>query len=330
MPTKLDRRAALGLLAAAATATALPAAFAQDAWPTKPVRFVNWSNPGGNLDIVGRVMAEQASRRWNQPVITDNRIGASGIIATDYVAKQPADGYTVLITSSTGQLTNALVKLKLPFDPVKDFEPVSLLVAGNLGLLAKADAPYSNVKEMVEYAKKSGKPLTYGTPGNGTSAHLYGEGLRRQTGIEMTHVPYKTGELGAVTDIVGGVLDLTLISQGNAKTQSAGGRVKVIAMSGDSRTKALANIPTFGEQGFTGFGLAGWIAAYVPAGTPRPVINRIAATFRETLRDPEVAAKLDGLGYEVIGSTPDELRAFYQTEYRRFGELVKNAGIVPE
>lgn len=331
MPTNLDRRAALGRMAATITAAAaLPSAFAQDAWPTKPVRFVNWSNPGGNLDIVGRVMAEQASRRWNQPVITDNRIGASGIIATDYVAKQPADGYTVLITSSTGQLTNALVKLKLPFDPVKDFEPISLLVAGNLGLLAKADAPYNNVKEMVEYAKKSGKPLTYGTPGNGTSAHLYGEGLRRQAGIEMTHVPYKTGELGAVTDIVGGVLDLTLISQGNAKTQSAGGRVKVIAMSGDTRTKALGNIPTFGEQGFTGFGLAGWIAAYVPAGTPRPVINKIATTFREILRDPEVAAKLDGLGYEVIGSTPDELRSFYQTEYRRFGELVKNAGIVPE
>ncbi|MBI2770887.1 MAG: tripartite tricarboxylate transporter substrate binding protein [Burkholderiales bacterium] len=321
-----DRRAVLALLAAGA----LPSAFAQDAWPSKAVKFVNWSNPGGNLDIVGRVLAEHASRKWGQPVLTDNRIGASGMIATDYVAKSPADGYTVLITSSTGQLTNALVRLKLPFDPVKDFEPISLLVAGNVGLMAAANAPYNNLKELVAYAKKAGKPLSYGTPGNGTSAHLYGEGLRKQAGIEMTHVPYKTGELGAITDIIGGVLDLTLISQGNAKTQSAGGRVKVIAMSGAQRTKALPTVPTFEEQGFTGFGLAGWIAAYVPAGTPKPVIAKIANTFREVLRDPEVSAKLEGLGYDVIGGTPEELRAFYQQEYKRFAELVKNAGIVPE
>jgi len=326
----LPRRTLLGLLAAGALPASLTNAFAQEAFPNKAVKFVNWSNPGGNLDIIGRVMAEHASRKWGQPVITDNRIGASGMIATDYVAKSPADGYTVLITSSTGQLTNALVRLKLPFDPVKDFEPISLLVAGNIGLLASASAPYNNLKELVEYAKKLGRPLTYGTPGNGTSAHLYGEGLRRQAGIQMTHVPYKGGELGAVTDIIGGVLDLTLISQGNAKTQSQSGRVKVIAMSGPQRTKALANVPTFEEQGFTGFGLAGWIAAYVPAGTPKPVIAKIASTFREILQQPDVSARLDGLGYEVIGGTPEELRAFYGQEYKRFAELVKNAGIVPE
>jgi tripartite-type tricarboxylate transporter receptor subunit TctC len=323
----LDRRAVLGLLAA----SALPAAFAQEAaWPTRPVRFVNWSNPGGNLDIVGRILSDSASRKWGQPVVTDNRIGATGMIATEHVARSPADGYTVLITSSTGQLTNSFTRLKLPYDPVKDFEPVSLLVAGNVGLMAAASAPYNNLKELVEYARKSGKPLSYGTPGKGTSAHLYGEALRKQAGIEMTHVPYKGGELGAVNDIIGGVLDLTLISQGNAKTQSSGGRLKVIAMSGATRTKALPNVPTFEEQGFKGFGLAGWIAAYVPAGTPKPVIAKIAATFRETLREPEVATRLDGLGYEIIGSTPEELRSFYQQEYSRFAELVKTAGIVAE
>jgi tripartite-type tricarboxylate transporter receptor subunit TctC len=322
----LRRRTTLGLLLAAG----LPAAFAQDGYPSRPVKFVNWSNPGGNLDIIGRAMAEQAQRRWNQPVITDNRIGASGIIATDYVAKSPADGYTVLITSSTGQLTNSLVRLKLPYDPIRDFEPISLLVAGNVGLLAAAGAPYNTIRELVDYARKSGRPLTYGTPGTGTSAHLYGEALRRQTGIELTHVPYKGGELGAITDVIGGNLDLTLISQGNAKTQSQGGRVKVIAMSGPQRTRALPGVPTFEEQGLSGFGLAGWIAAYVPAGTPRPVIAKISTTFQEILRQPDVAARLDGLGYEVIGGTPEELRAFYQQEYKRFSELVRNAGITPE
>jgi tripartite-type tricarboxylate transporter receptor subunit TctC len=327
-PISFNRRDAIAALVAAVASPS----FAQDpsAWPTRPVRFVNWSNPGGNLDIVGRILSDSASRKWGQPVVTDNRVGASGIIATDHVAKSAPDGYTVLITSSTGQLTNALVRLKLPFDPVKDFEPVSLLVAGNIALMAKADAPYNSVKELVEYAKKSGKPLTYGTPGNGTSAHLYGEALRRQGGIQLTHVPYKTGELGAVNDIIGGNLDLTLISQGNARTQSQGGRVKLLAISGSQRTKNLPNVPTFEEQGYKGFGLAGWIAAYVPAATPRPVIAKIAQTLRDTLREPEIATKLDGLGYELIGSTPEELRSFYQQEYGRFAELVKNAGIVPE
>jgi tripartite-type tricarboxylate transporter receptor subunit TctC len=143
-------------------------------------------------------------------------------------------------------------------------------------------------------------------------------------------VPYKGGELGAVTDIMGGNLDLTLISQGNAKTQSAGGRLKLLAISGSQRTKSLPQVPTFEEQGLHGFGLAGWIASYVPAGTPRPVIAKIATTFREILQQPDIAARLDGLGYDVIGGTPDELRAFYQQEYKRFGELVKNAGITPE
>jgi tripartite-type tricarboxylate transporter receptor subunit TctC len=323
---RISRRTALG----AFLASALPAAFAQDNWPQRPVKFVNWSNPGGNLDIVGRILAEQASRKWGQPVLTDNRVGASGIIATDYVAKSPADGYTLLITSSTGQLTNALVRLKLPFDPVKDFAPVSLLVAGNIALMASASAPYNNLRELAEYAKKSGKVLTYGTPGTGTSAHLYGEALRRQAGIAMTHVPYKGGELGAVNDIIGGSLDLTLISQGNAKTQSEGGRVKLLAISGESRTKALPQVPTFEEQGFKGFGLAGWIAAYAPAATPAAIVEKQSATLREILRQPDVSSRLAGLGYEIIGSTPDELRGFYQKEYGRFSELVKNAGITPE
>ena len=134
----------------------------------------------------------------------------------------------------------------------------------------------------------------------------------------------------SLTDVIGGNLDLTLISQGNAKLQSQGGRVKVLAMSGAKRTKALPEVPTFEEQGFHGFGLAGWIAAYVPAATPKPVIAKISTTLREILRQPEVAARLDELGYEVIGGSAEELRAFYQQEYKRFAELVKNAGVVAE
>ncbi|MBO9514791.1 MAG: tripartite tricarboxylate transporter substrate binding protein [Variovorax sp.] len=305
-------------------------ALAEETFPARPVKFVNWSNPGGNLDLFGRILGDQAGRLWNQPVVTENKPGASGIIATDYVAKSPPDGYTVLITSSTGQLTNALTRLKLPFDPVRDFEPLSLLAAGNIALYARADAPFDNLKELVAYAKKADKPLSYGSFGPGTSAHLYGEAFAKQAGIALTHVPYKTGELGAMNDVIGGSLDLSFFSQGTAKVHGPAGKVKLLAISGPQRTKVLPDLPTFGEQGYEGFGMAGWIAAYAPARTPRAVIAKLAATMREALKQPEAAAKLEGLGYDLIGGTPEELRAFYQDEYKRFAQLVQVAGIKPE
>lgn len=317
--------------AAALAASLLPLrALADEAFPVRPVKFVNWSNPGGNLDLFGRILGDQAGRMWGQAVVTDNKPGASGIIATDYVAKSAPDGDTVLITSSTGQLTNALTKLKLPFDPVKDFEPLSLLAAGNIALYARADAPFNNLQELVEYAKKSGKPLSYGSFGLGTSAHLYGEALVRQANIRLVHVPYKTGELGAMNDVIGGSLDLSFFSQGTAKVHGTTGKLKLLAISGPQRTKILPNLPTFGEQGFKGFGMAGWIAAYAPAHTPRPVVAKLSATMREAIRQPEPSAKLEALGYDLIGSTPEELMAFYQEEYKRFAELVQVAGIKPE
>jgi tripartite-type tricarboxylate transporter receptor subunit TctC len=297
-------------------------------FPDRPLRFVNWSNPGGNLDILGRIVADGVSRRLDQPVITDNKPGASGIIATDFVAKAPPDGYTVLITSSTGHLTNTLTRLKLPFDPVRDFAPLSLLATGNIVLITKPDAPFDNLKELVAYAKKSPRPLSYGSFGTGTSAHLYGEALANAAGIPLLHVPYKTGEIGAMTDVLGGNLDLSFLSQGTAK--SFAGKVKMLAISGAHRTQAVASVPTFAEQGFKGFGTAGWIAAYAPAATPQPVIDKLAAALHEVMRDPATVSRLEALGYDVIGSTPNELAAFYQEEYKRYVELVKIAGIKPE
>jgi tripartite-type tricarboxylate transporter receptor subunit TctC len=327
---KPTRRAFAAGLAASLLPASLRVFAADEAFPSRPVKFVNWSNPGGNLDIFGRILSEQASRSWGQPVITENKPGASGIIATDYVAKAAPDGYTVLITSSTGQLTNALTRLKLPFDPVKDFEPLSLLATGNIALYARADAPFNNLQELVAYARKSPRPLSYGSFGPGTSAHLYGEALARQAGIQLLHVPYKTGELGAMNDVIGGSLDLSFFSQGTAKLHGTSGKVKLLAISGPQRTRILPNLPTFGEQGFKGFGMAGWIAAYVPAHTPAPVVAKISSTLREALKQPELAARLEALGYDLVGSTPQELTAFYADEYKRFAELVQVAGIKPE
>lgn len=328
MNDSLNRRlfsaGALGLL----LPLPLRALSAEGAFPNRPLKFVNWSNPGGNLDILGRIVGDAASRRLGVPVITENKPGASGIIATDYVAKSAPDGYTVLITSSTGHLTNTLTRLKLPFDPVKDFEPLSLLAAGNIVLIASPAAPFSNLKELAEYAKKSSKPLSYGSFGIGTSAHLYGEALSSAIGAPLLHVPYKTGEMGAMTDVIGGSLDLSFLSQGTAKAQV--GKVKMLAISGTQRTASVPDVPTFAEQGFKDFGTAGWIAAYAPAATPKPVVAKLASTLRDVLQQPDVVSRLEGLGYDVIGGTPEELSAFYKDEYKRFAKLVQFAGIKPE
>jgi tripartite-type tricarboxylate transporter receptor subunit TctC len=326
--TSLTRRAAL---AGAACLLGAPRALlaAGATFPERPVHLVNWSSPGGNLDIVCRLLAEQLGGRWHEAVVTDNKPGASGIIATDFVAKAAPDGYTVLITSSTGQITNALIHVKLPFDVRRDFKPVSLLVAGNIALAARPDAPFSNLAELVAYAKAQKKPLTYGSFGIGTSAHLFGEHLRRSAGIELSHVPYK-GELAAATDLMGGSLDLTFLSQGNAKIQADGGKVKLIAISGPKRTASLPNAATFAEQGYTGFGLAGWIGAFVPAATPDAVVDKLSADMQDALRQRDVRTRLDGLGYEVIGNGPAQFQAYFQEDFARVAEMVKGAGITPE
>jgi tripartite-type tricarboxylate transporter receptor subunit TctC len=327
MPS-LTRRAVLAMTAPALVLPRLLLA-ADGPYPDHAVHFVNWSSPGGNLDIVCRLLAEQLGTRWHEAVVTDNKPGASGIIATDFVAKASGDGYTVLITSSTGQITNALIRLKLPFDVKRDFKPVSLLVAGNIALAARADAPYSNLAELVAYAKTQKRSLTYGSFGVGTSAHLFGEHLKRVAGIDLSHVPYK-GELAAATDLMGGNLDLSFLSQGNAKIQAEGGKVKLLAISGPKRTPSLANVPTFAEQGYAGFGLAGWIGAFVPTATPDAIVDKIASDTQDVLRQPDVKARLDGLGYEVIASSPNQFRAFFQEDFARVAEMVKGAGITAE
>jgi tripartite-type tricarboxylate transporter receptor subunit TctC len=326
--TLLTRRK---VLMAIAPALAFPRALlaAESAFPERAVHFVNWSSPGGNLDIVSRLLAEQLGTRWHQAVVTDNKPGASGIIATDYVAKAAGDGYTVLITSSTGQITNALIRLKLPFDVTKDFKPVSLLAAGNIALAAREDAPFSTLAELVTYAKTSGKGLNYGSFGIGTSAHLFGEHLRRLAGIGLTHVPYK-GELAGVTDLMSGNLDLTFLSQGNAKIYSDGAKVKLLAISGAKRTSSLPNVPTFAEQGYSGFGTAGWIGAFVPFATPDAIVEKISRDMREVLGVPDTKIRLEGLGYEVIGDTPKQFKDFFQEDFSRVADMVKGAGITRE
>lgn len=324
------RRFAAALAVAGCAAVLAGPAAAQADYPDRPVTFVTWSSPGGNIDVAMRIVADKLSQKWGQPVVAENRAGASGIIATDYVAKSRPDGYTVLFTTPTAQINTAFVRLRLPFDARRDFEPVSLMITGQIALVAAPNAPYNTVTEMIAHARRQPKGLSFGSWGIGSGAHLLGTQLQQQTGATLLHVPYKGGEMAEMADVIGGNLDVAFMAQGNAKIHSESGKIKVIGITGNSRHRGLPQVPTFKEQGFPGFEAAAWIGAYVPARTPRAVVQKISAGIAEVMRQPDVAARLTGLGFDIEGSTPDEFRAFNEAQFKLWGDMIKAAGIPAE
>jgi len=328
---RVHRRTCVTGLAALALAGAMPAALAQQAstnFPSRVVRIIPFGTAGGPIDVIARVYADKLQQRWGQSVIVEPKPGASGIIASDAVAKAPADGYTVLFTLPLTHINNAILQPKLPYDPVKDFEPISQLASGGPMLVAPANAPYSNLKEFVAYAKAH-PGLTYGTWGNGSQAHLMGELLKRQSGISLTHVAYKA-EAAAHNDMIGGMLDFAWANPSTARAQSQGGKMKVIGIAGSRRVSTLPNVPTFAEQGFAGFDLDSWIGVYAPAKTPAAVIEQWNQALREITRMPEVQSRLVAFGFEPLGNTPAQFRASYQADFPRVAELIKAAGVTAE
>jgi len=314
--------ASLGLAAAPLWAQA-PAPF-----PTKVVRIVPFGTGGGPIDTLARAYADKLQQRWNQSVIVDAKPGASGIIAADFVAKSAPDGHTVMFTLPLTHVNNAILQPKLPYDPVKDFQPLSMLATGGPMLVARANAPYSNVKEFVEYARKQ-KSMSYGTWGSGSTAHLFGELLKRQTGAELVHAAYKS-EAAAHNDLFGEVLDFAWANPSTAKAQTQGGKMKVLGICGTGRVSAMPNVATFREQGFSGFDIDSWIGVYAPAKTPQPIVDAWTTALREITAMPDVAARLTAFGFEPLGNTPAQFMDRYKADYPRMAELIKAAGVTAE
>ncbi|TFY97543.1 Bug family tripartite tricarboxylate transporter substrate binding protein [Ramlibacter rhizophilus] len=325
----LDRRSFSMALAAAAFGVAGGPAFAQAGFPSRPVRMVPFGTAGGPIDSLARAYADKLQARWGQPVVVDAKPGASGTIAADYVAKAPADGHTVLFTLPLTHVNNVILQPKLPYDPVKDFQPLSMLATGGPMLVAPADAPYSTVQEFVEYAKKQPRGMTYGTWGNGSTAHLFGELLKRQSGANLIHAAYKS-EAAAHTDMFGKVLDFAWANPSTARNQSQGGKMKVLGIAGTRRVSAMPQVPTFAEQGFKGFDLDSWIGVYAPAGTPAPVVDAWVTALREITAMPDIAARLVAFGFEPLGNTPPQFLERYQADFPRTAELIKAAGVTPQ
>ncbi len=329
---KLMRRTFAVSMAAAAALGVLTTgsafAQAQPAFPNKVIRIVPFGTGGGPIDTLARVYADKLSARWGQPVIVDAKPGASGIIAADFVAKAPADGYTVMMTLPLTHV-NVPILQKTPYDPVKDFTPLSMVATGGPMIVARANAPFNNLKEFVEFAKKSPKPLNYGTWGSGSSAHLFGELLQRQSGTKLTHVPYKA-EAAVHSDLFGDLLDFAWANPSTARAQVQGGKMKVLGIAGTRRVSTMPNVPTFNEQGFTGFDVDSWIGFYAPAKLPADVQNAWVTALREITAMPDVQGRLTGYGFEPLGNTPAQFMQVFTADYPRVADLIKAAGVMPQ
>ncbi|MEX8193910.1 Bug family tripartite tricarboxylate transporter substrate binding protein [Comamonas guangdongensis] len=316
-------------LALVCAALALPgAAMAQpDArWPSKPIKWVVPFPPGGAMDVIARTLGDKAARELGQPFVIENRPGAGGNIGADYVAKQPADGYTIMITS-IGMATNKALYTKLSYDPQKDFAPISLLaVVPNVLVVNAAKSGDKSVKDVLAHAKRDPGKLTYASAGNGTSIHLAGEVFVSMAGLNIMHVPYK-GSGPAITDLLGGQVDLMFDSITSARPHIQSGKLRALAVTTAKRSSALPEVPTIAEAGVPGYEVSPWFAVFAPAGTPPDVLARLNKVLNEAMKQPEISKKLESVGAEPIGSTPQELAAHLSKEIDRWGKLIKERNI---
>jgi len=326
--TVINRRQ---LMTGSAAAAAAPYVFAAPAfsqsWPTRPVRVIVPYAPGGPTDAVARLVAEQISRGWGQQMVVENRGGAGTNIGAELVARSDPDGYTVLVGSGALAINRNLYR-SLSYDAVTDFAPVSTLCAFAFFMAVPLSSPAHSVREFIAYAKQNRGKVTYASPGAGSPPHLGGELLKHMAGIEMTHVPYRGGG-PALTDLIAGRVDMTLFS-GSSMEQIKTGKLRGLAFSGAVRSTALPELPTIAEAGVPGYEVSSWFAFFVPAKTPRSIIEKINAETRAALADTRVRARLDQLGYTIGGSTPEELGVLLKSEIDKWGPIIKAANIKAE
>jgi tripartite-type tricarboxylate transporter receptor subunit TctC len=319
-----QRRSVIAGLAALAVA---PLQAQTAPFPGRTLRIVPFGTAGGPIDTIARAYAERLQARWGQSVIVEARPGASGILAADFVAKSPPDGHTVMFTLPLTHI-NVPILQKVPYDPVRDFTPLSMLATGGPMIVVRADAPFTDVRGFVAFAKAQGRPLNYGTWGNGSTAHLFGELLTRQSGAPLTHVPYKA-EAALHADLFGGSLDFGWANPATARGHVQAGKMKVLAIAGTRRVSIMPQVPTFAEAGFGGFDIDSWIGVYGPAKLPPDIQNAWVTALREITALPEVSQRLVGFGFEPLGNTPTQFAERFQADFPRVAELIKAAGVTP-
>jgi tripartite-type tricarboxylate transporter receptor subunit TctC len=294
-------------------------------YPTGPVRIVVPFAAGGAVDTVARVVGQRMSEFLKQPVVIENRPGAGGNLGTDAVAKSPPDGYTILLTTNGHAISPSLYR-KLPYDPLRDFIPVTQLNASTLVLVASKKTPVQSVAEMIALAKSKPGGLTYGSTGVGNPLHLTMEMLKQQAGVEIVGVPYR-GDAPLLTALTAGEVDLAVTPLPTTRAHVESGNLRALAVAGATRNQALPNVPTIAEQGVPGFTSSSWHGFFVPAQTPHDVVLRIYQDTKRALESPDVRERLVAMGIDPVATSPDAFAALVKRDIERFAEVVKKAQI---
>ena len=316
------------IIAAGALALAPLAAFGQ-AFPNKPIRVVIPFVAGGSSDIVGRAMSSKFQEILGQPAVVENKPGANGSIAAEFVAKSDPDGYTVLVGSIGVFSINAALFKDLRYNPLRDFAPLTLAVTTPNVLVTRPDLPANSMKELVEFAKKNPGKMSYCSSGNGSSDHLTGEVFKQGAGITAVHVPYKGGA-ACQTDIMGKQIDVSFQNLGAVTNYIKAGKMKALSVTATARNPQIPNVPTAAEAGFPELVVTSWQAAAVPAKTPREIVMKLNDTMVKTMRSPEVRERMTAIGFDVVAGTPEEFGQFMKAEIERWTRVVERGGIKPE
>ncbi len=325
---QLIRISAVSALAAATFASGLlgRAALAQtQTWPNRFVRLVVPFPPGGGADAIARIVATRLSETWGQQVLIENRGGASGNLAAEAVAHSAPDGYTMFLAGDF-QSVNLFLYPKLSYDPVADFEPVTLVVQYPSAMVVPNSSPARSVREFIAHAKANKGNVSFASPGLGTSPHLAGELFKRLADIEMTTIPYR-GAAPAIQDLIPGRVDVFFNNIAPLLPLMQQGQLRALAVTSAKRSPAAPDLPTLAESGLPGFDVSGWYAFFVPAKTPPAIVRKMHADAAAALADPALKRRLEELGLFVVGSTPEELGQFFKAEMDKWGPIIKEAGI---
>jgi tripartite-type tricarboxylate transporter receptor subunit TctC len=298
------------------------------AYPVKPVRMVVPFAPGGNTDIIARIVAPGMSKALGQQIVIENRGGAGSMIGTEVASKSPPDGYTLLMVSAAHVINPAMVKT-LPFDPVRSFAAISKVADVPAALVVHPSLPVKTVKDLVALAKAHPGKLNYGSAGRGSIGHLSAELLGSLAGIKMTHVPYK-GAGPALVDTIAGHVELLISSMPAGIPHARAGKLRMIGQAGEKRSAAAPDVPTMIEAGVPGFVVTAGFGLFAPAGTPRPAIDRVLAALKASLSDESVRKRLSDEGAEPVGSSPEEYEQFTRSEIEKWIKVARSAGIQPE
>jgi tripartite-type tricarboxylate transporter receptor subunit TctC len=299
--------------------------FAQS-YPSKPIRIIVPYSAGGGTDIVARAVGQKMSENWGQSVIVDNRVGASGMIGAEAVARASADGYTLLMATPPEVAVNHHLYAKVPYDPERDFAPITLVAITPLVIATHPGVPAKNIQELVALAKAKPGTLGYATPGTGSTQHLTGEMLMSAAGIQLVQIPYK-GAGQSIPDVVGGQVPLGIYGLLTISQQWKAGRMRVLAVTTLKRSSAAPDLPTLAESGFPGFDTSLWFGLLAPAATPKEIIGRIHTEVLRVLKLPDVVERIASQGADIVGNTPAEFAAFIASESAKYARIIKQAGV---